>query len=510
MAPRGIRNNNPGNVEYGDTARSYGAIGTDGRFAKFPSAEHGIRAMAGLLGRYQSKYGLTTVSQMIGRWAPSFENNTRAYAAKVARAMGIHPDTPVDLSKNPSLMGKMIGAMSVVENGPQAKKTFSPSTISSALNYNQNPLDEDMQITAAYPSLDRVITPATNPRTVAPVSPVERGLLGPVQQTAFSTGGLLSPPKVDLSPVSSAQASPAQAAPAPSLARNPAAAVRSMPSPDVSRFGPTTPNIAEANQLRSALEAQAASLSPTAPDARVVAPTPGILANYSPISAPFSPTPASYQTPAFSTTAPKIDAFGQPPAPGLQPAVPSQYTKAPAPAISAPTIAAPENLAPAPNPALNQFPDAPKKGLLSGLLNPTTLASAAIGNAVMGPVGGLLGGLLGHSINNAGGLGGLLGGTYNGPTNNIGSGLGAISQVLGGAPVGTQAFSRSMPGMSVTSIPGGGIQRTNQYGVTQITTADGRTGRGVKGRAGGAGGNYGGIKSEGARNAIDHGIGGLF
>jgi hypothetical protein len=365
--------------------------------------------------------------------------------------------------------------------------------------------------------------PEARPRAVATNVAPATPTAGP---GSFPPGGVLAAPHVSLSPVSSAQAAPAQAAPAPSMARNPAAAVRSMP--DVSRFGPTTPNINEANQLKSALQAQAASLAPAAPDARVAAPAPS-LASYAPTTAPvstpkaFSPTPASYQTPAFSTAAPQIDAFGNPPAPGLAPveapkqqmapqlAPPTRTISNPKVASVAPAIAAPENLAPAPNPSLNQFPDAPKKGLLSGLLNPTTLASAAIGNAVMGPVGGLLGGLLGHSINNAGGLGGLLGGTYNGPTNNIGSGLGAISQVMGGgAPVGSTAFSRSMPGMSVTSIPGGGIQRTNQYGVTQITTADGRTGRGVKGRTGGAGGNYGGIKSEGARNAIDHGIGGLF
>ncbi len=484
MAPRGIRNNNPGNVEYGSTARSYGAVGTDGRFAKFTHPEQGIRAMAGLLGRYQSKYGLTSVSQMIGRWAPSFENNTRAYAAKVAKAMGVHPDAPVNLSQNPSLMGKMIGAMSVVENGPQATKTFTPSVISRALNYAPE--------TAAQFATN-VPTPTTNPRTVAPVAPVERGLLGPVQQTAFNMGGLLSPP--NLSPVSSAQAAPAQMARA---------------TIDPTRFGPMDQTQAPASQ---AIAAAYSKPAPTmgrvtaAPQAQIAAsPTPS-LASYSPIAAPFSPTPDSYQTPAFSTTAPKIDAFGQPPAPGLQPAVPSQYTKAPAPTIAAPT---PTNYGAPVNPALNAFPSAPKPGLLSGLLNPTTLAGAAIGNAVMGPVGGLLGGLLGRGINNAGGLGGLLG-TYNGPTNNIGSGLGAISQVLGGgAPVGSTAFSRSMPGMSVTALPGGAIQRTNQYGVTQITTADGRTGRGVKGRTGGAGGNYGGIKSEGARNAIDHGIGGLF
>jgi hypothetical protein len=176
--------------------------------------------------------------------------------------------------------------------------------------------------------------------------------------------------------------------------------------------------------------------------------------------------------------------------------------------------------APAPDPALNSFPDKPAApGLFSGLFSKATpagllgqIAGVGIGTAAMGPLGGIVGGLLGKSLaNNAGGgLGGLLS-NYNGPTTNVGSGLGAISSVLGGgmAP-GSTAYSRSMPGMSVTSLPGGGIQRTNQFGMTQITTADGRTGRATKGRTGGAGGNYGGVKSEGARNAIDHDIGGLF
>ncbi len=40
---RSWRNNNPGNIEYGPFARSMGATGTDGRFAKFPSYEAGRR-----------------------------------------------------------------------------------------------------------------------------------------------------------------------------------------------------------------------------------------------------------------------------------------------------------------------------------------------------------------------------------------------------------------------------------------------------------------------------------
>lgn len=367
----------------------------------------------------------------------------------------------------------------------------------------------------------------------------------PTARDAFSPGGIVNAPKVSLSPVSSAQASPAQAAPAPSMAQSPVSAARAAPSmaPNPDRFGPIGPAINNAPSLKSALQAQAAQINAPAPQnvsaissLRSLSPTAPQQTAPQTTQAPssFTETPSSYQTAAFSTAAPKMDAFGQPPAPGLQPAAPSQFTptapqQAPALAPATRTISSPKVAsvpdeaatidAPAPDPALNSFPDKPAApGLFSGLFGKPSavgllgqLAGVGIGTAAAGPLGGIVGGLLGKSLasNAGGGLGGLLS-NYSGPTNNIGSGLGAISQVMGGAPVGTQASSRSMPGMTVTSLPGGAIQRTNQFGMTQITTADGRTGRATKGRTGGAGGNYGGVKSEGARNAIDGGIGGLF
>lgn len=116
MTARGIRNNNPGNIEYGPWAQSHGATGSDGRFAIFPSAEAGIAAMQALLQNYQNQ-GLTTVRDMIGRWAPTGDgNDVNSYANAVARAMGISPDTPFSLS-DPALASAMIGGMVQHENG---------------------------------------------------------------------------------------------------------------------------------------------------------------------------------------------------------------------------------------------------------------------------------------------------------------------------------------------------------------------------------------------------------
>jgi hypothetical protein len=85
---RGIRNNNPGNIEYGDFARKMGATGSDGRFAIFPSMQQGVAAMMSLIQGYKSK-GIDTISGIISKYAPSSENNTGAYIADVVKQTGI-------------------------------------------------------------------------------------------------------------------------------------------------------------------------------------------------------------------------------------------------------------------------------------------------------------------------------------------------------------------------------------------------------------------------------------
>jgi len=115
MAPRGLRNNNPGNIEYGDFARSHGATGTDGRFAKFATPEAGIKALSDLLDTYAAR-GLNTPASIIGRYAPPSENQTQAYASSLARSLGISPNTILDLS-DPTVKATVIGSIVQVENG---------------------------------------------------------------------------------------------------------------------------------------------------------------------------------------------------------------------------------------------------------------------------------------------------------------------------------------------------------------------------------------------------------
>ncbi len=86
--PRNLRNNNPGNIEYGAWAKAHGATGSDGRFAVFPDAATGSAAVDALLQSYGNR-GLNTVGGVIGRWAPASENDTSGYAATVAKRLGV-------------------------------------------------------------------------------------------------------------------------------------------------------------------------------------------------------------------------------------------------------------------------------------------------------------------------------------------------------------------------------------------------------------------------------------
>lgn len=123
---RNWRNNNPGNIEFGPFARSMGAIGTDGRFAVFPTYEQGRKAKATLL--WGSKgYRGKTIAGAIARYAPSFENDTGAYTRAITKALGLPADTPM-AALTPAQREIMMDAMERVEgfkpgteNGVQAR-----------------------------------------------------------------------------------------------------------------------------------------------------------------------------------------------------------------------------------------------------------------------------------------------------------------------------------------------------------------------------------------------------
>ena len=112
MQPRGIANNNPLNIEYGDNWQ--GLTGSDGRFATFESVFYGIRAAGRILKNYRDKYGLKTVTGIVNRWAPPSDNNpTQKYIDFVANNAGVNADAPLSMADYP----RVVAAMIHFENG---------------------------------------------------------------------------------------------------------------------------------------------------------------------------------------------------------------------------------------------------------------------------------------------------------------------------------------------------------------------------------------------------------
>lgn len=116
-AARGLRNNNPGNIEAGSNSWD-GQAGSDGRFAKFVTPEHGIRALGKNLLSYQ-RQGYDTVSEIVNRWAPASDgNNTEAYIAALCKKLNVTPNDQLNMSDINTLRQLCAGIIQH-ENGKQ-------------------------------------------------------------------------------------------------------------------------------------------------------------------------------------------------------------------------------------------------------------------------------------------------------------------------------------------------------------------------------------------------------
>ena len=124
--PRGIRNNNPGNIkrssaQWQGLAEFHEMTAFQRResvFCVFRAPEWGIRAMARILLNYQRLYNLRTVAGMINRWAPPSENDTGAYVQLVAQRLGVAVDEPIDF-EDAAVALPMIKPVIRQENGLQ-------------------------------------------------------------------------------------------------------------------------------------------------------------------------------------------------------------------------------------------------------------------------------------------------------------------------------------------------------------------------------------------------------
>lgn len=128
--PRGIRNHNPGNIDWIETPakRWRGMYRQEteeegGRFGVFDTPANGVRAIAKEL-ELDARRGLRTITLLIGGdpripgtgWAPSSENDTAAYVRRVSRELGVGADEAIDVR---SYLPRLVAAIIRVENAIQ-------------------------------------------------------------------------------------------------------------------------------------------------------------------------------------------------------------------------------------------------------------------------------------------------------------------------------------------------------------------------------------------------------
>jgi hypothetical protein len=121
MTPRGIRNNNPGNIRHGAKWQGLAEVQKDKDFCTFKSPEYGIRALARVLKTYKSRYGLNTVEGIINRYAPQNENDTSAYIKHIVKELDISPSDEIELTDDELIV--LIKAIIKHENGTQPYST---------------------------------------------------------------------------------------------------------------------------------------------------------------------------------------------------------------------------------------------------------------------------------------------------------------------------------------------------------------------------------------------------
>lgn len=120
-APRGIRNNNPGNIRISKNNDWLGKVpakdNTDGSFEQFTHYKYGVRALIVLLRNYV-KSGRNTITKIFAEFAPPNENNTQQYIKFVADRVGIGANDAI--TPNKDSMRALCQAIAKMENGEEA------------------------------------------------------------------------------------------------------------------------------------------------------------------------------------------------------------------------------------------------------------------------------------------------------------------------------------------------------------------------------------------------------
>jgi len=132
LKPRGIRNNNPGNLNYARQAGASKEGGENGRFAVFGNMRDGIAALYKQLQLYIGR-GVNTIESIVNKYAPASDNNNvGAYVRQLVGATGKDANEKLSGSDTETIFKLMRGIINH-ENGPDGKKYITDQDIRSGI-----------------------------------------------------------------------------------------------------------------------------------------------------------------------------------------------------------------------------------------------------------------------------------------------------------------------------------------------------------------------------------------
>lgn len=120
-APRGIRNNNPGNLNFAGQKGATKEPGPGGRFAVFGTMEEGVAALVNQLKLYAAR-GIDTIADIVKKYAPAAENDVEAYIKALEKATGKKSNEKLNLNDQATLV-PLVDGIIAHENGPSAVNT---------------------------------------------------------------------------------------------------------------------------------------------------------------------------------------------------------------------------------------------------------------------------------------------------------------------------------------------------------------------------------------------------
>ncbi len=120
--PRGLRNNNPGNIVITKNdwrGKVPVAQNTDKKFEQFQTYQYGVRAMIVLLRNYIDRYQLKTINAIVNRWC-SGGCDLNVYVKVMTQSTGYAADQ--QLTANQETLKRLVRGIAQVEQGQPGEK----------------------------------------------------------------------------------------------------------------------------------------------------------------------------------------------------------------------------------------------------------------------------------------------------------------------------------------------------------------------------------------------------